>query len=157
MKYFFDTEFIEDGPLVHLVSIGVVSDDGRELYLESSDAPLDRANDFVVEHVLPHLGPADKRISNDDIRRELKTFVGDDDPLFVAWYPTYDWYLVCRLFGGMGELPWRMYCYDLQQHMDSKMAVELPPMPDDQHHALADARWCREAWNFLAGLPWREP
>ncbi len=32
MKYFYDTEFIEDGRSIRLLSIGVVCEDGREFY-----------------------------------------------------------------------------------------------------------------------------
>jgi hypothetical protein len=55
VKYFFDTEFIEDGRTIELLSIGMVAEDGRELYRENSEAPISLANDFVKEHVFPHL------------------------------------------------------------------------------------------------------
>lgn len=38
MKYFLDTEFIEDGVTIDLISIGIVSDDGREFYACNRDA-----------------------------------------------------------------------------------------------------------------------
>ena len=44
MKYFLDTEFIEDGKTIDLISIGIVSEDGRELYCENSDCDLSRAS-----------------------------------------------------------------------------------------------------------------
>ena len=158
MKYFFDTEFIEDGPVVHLVSLGVVSESGREFYLESSEAPLERANAFVVEHVLPQLGPVKHRLA--EIRCRLESFVkgcelsGDHSPpQFVAWYATYDWYLICRLFGGMLNLPkgWRQYCLELQQVYDAE-GNRVPSMHADRHNALVDARWCRDA--YLGGRPY---
>src|SRR4051794_9731980 len=31
-RYFYDTEFIEDGSTIDLISIGLVADDGREYY-----------------------------------------------------------------------------------------------------------------------------
>jgi hypothetical protein len=156
MKYFFDTEFIEDGRLVHLVSIGMVSDDGRELYLESAEAPLERANDFVKEHVLPYLEPVEGRVTNLAIQRAITEFVTCDEPRFVAWYNAYDWFLMCQLFGGMGNLPswWPKYCYDLQQLYDHK-GGEFPPMPANAHHALADAQWCCAAWRMLDDSVWR--
>lgn len=40
MKYFFDTEFIEDGRTIDLVSIGIVCEDGREYYAVSAEADL---------------------------------------------------------------------------------------------------------------------
>lgn len=32
MRYFYDTEFIEDGHTIDLISIGVVAEDGRSYY-----------------------------------------------------------------------------------------------------------------------------
>jgi hypothetical protein len=41
-RYAFDTEFIEDGRTIDLISIGIVCEDGREYYAVNSDAPWDR-------------------------------------------------------------------------------------------------------------------
>ena len=38
MRYFYDTEFIEDGTTIELVSIGVVAEDGRELEFSPEQA-----------------------------------------------------------------------------------------------------------------------
>lgn len=42
MRYFFDTEFHEDGQTIDLISIGIVAEDGREFYAVSRDAQLHR-------------------------------------------------------------------------------------------------------------------
>lgn len=55
MKIFFDTEFIEDGKTIDLISIGMVRDDGEELYLENRECNLSRASPWVTENVLPYL------------------------------------------------------------------------------------------------------
>lgn len=55
MKYFLDTEFIEDGESIDLISIGIVAEDGRELYLQNADCRFPKANDWVARHVFPHL------------------------------------------------------------------------------------------------------
>ena len=36
-RYFYDTEFIEDGRIIDLVSIGVVDEHGREYYAISTE------------------------------------------------------------------------------------------------------------------------
>lgn len=36
MRYFYDTEFIDDGRTIELISIGMVSEDGREYYAVST-------------------------------------------------------------------------------------------------------------------------
>lgn len=57
MRIFYDTEFLEDGRTVELISIGLVADDGREYYAVNSEAPWDRIkqNDWLVRNVLPSL------------------------------------------------------------------------------------------------------
>lgn len=56
MRYWFDTEFIEDGKTIDLLSIGIVAEDGRELYLEILEADWSKASDWVKANVLPALG-----------------------------------------------------------------------------------------------------
>jgi hypothetical protein len=56
MRAWFDTEFTDlDAP--ELLSVGVVTEAGHELYIELLDDELEsRASDFVVETVLPMFG-----------------------------------------------------------------------------------------------------
>ena len=37
MRIFYDTEFLDDGKTIDLISIGMVAEDGRELYAVSSE------------------------------------------------------------------------------------------------------------------------
>lgn len=55
MRFWFDTEFIEDGRTIDLVSIGMVSEDGRKFYAEPAECDLSRASPWVVTNVLPQL------------------------------------------------------------------------------------------------------
>ncbi len=57
MRYFYDTEFLEDGRTIELISIGIVAEDGREYYAVNSDMPVDqiRRSDWLVNNVWPHL------------------------------------------------------------------------------------------------------
>lgn len=55
MRYFYDTEFIEDGKTIDLISIGIVAEDGRELYLQSVEFDPTQASAWVKEHVLSNL------------------------------------------------------------------------------------------------------
>ena len=54
MKYFLDTEFIEDGKTIDLISIGMVGEDGRELYLVSNEFNVNKAwrNEWLRTNVL---------------------------------------------------------------------------------------------------------
>ncbi len=57
MRYWYDTEFIEDGPErpIELISIGIVCEDGREYYAQSCEFNTRSANEWVQMNVLPHL------------------------------------------------------------------------------------------------------
>ena len=51
-KYFYDTEFIEDGKTIDLISIGIVCEDGREYYAQSVEFDESKASEWVKENVL---------------------------------------------------------------------------------------------------------
>lgn len=57
MKYYYDTEFLEDGRTINLISIGIVAEDGREYYAVNSEADWDRIrkNNWLMEHVVSSL------------------------------------------------------------------------------------------------------
>jgi hypothetical protein len=55
MKYYFDTEFIEDGKTIDLISIGIVAADGREYYAINEDCDFSKASDWVKENVIAKL------------------------------------------------------------------------------------------------------
>jgi hypothetical protein len=55
MKYYFDTEFIEDGKTIDLISIGIVAADGREYYAINEDCDFSKASDWVKENVTKKL------------------------------------------------------------------------------------------------------
>jgi len=55
MRIFFDCEFIEDGHIIDLISIGMIKENGSTFYAENSECDLDRADPWVKENVIPHL------------------------------------------------------------------------------------------------------
>jgi 3' exoribonuclease, RNase T-like len=148
MRYWFDTEFIDDGRTIDLISIGIVAEDGREYYAESADCDYAAASDWVTEHVLPHL--TGERKPRNQIADEIKEFVGVK-PEFWAYYAAYDWVVLCQLYGTMMQLPqtWPMWCRDLKQYVWSLGDTFL--QSSRQHNALDDARWAKEAWSRLHG------
>lgn len=157
MRYWFDTEFIENGKTIDLLSIGIVSADGRSYYATSGDADLSKASPWVQANVIPHLntfsvkGSYSLNVSRQLIRDEVLAFVGTDEPEIWAYYADYDWVVLCQLFGTMMDLPkgWPMYCRDLKQFADSLGNPPLPAQGKGEHHALADALWTKRAWEFL--------
>lgn len=57
MRYFYDTEFLEDGSTIDLISIGIVCEDGREYYGVNSDADWERIrkDNWLMENVVSSL------------------------------------------------------------------------------------------------------
>jgi hypothetical protein len=151
MRYFFDTEFIEDGKTIDLISIGIVAEDGREYYAENVQCNLDKANEWVKSNVIVHLKRGDWLKDPTQIREEILFFVGQGKPEFWAYYGAYDWVALCQLFGALIEIPkgWPYYCRDIKQFCDSLGNPKLPEQGKGEHNALADARWNKVAYDFL--------
>lgn len=153
MRIFFDFEFIENGNafVMEPISIGMVREDGEEYYAEFQGVDWTKANEWVKDNVRPYLtGPIKRKHT---IVREILEFVGEK-PEFWAYFADYDWVLLCQLFGRMVDLPkgWPYFCLDVKQLMWSyNLKKEDLQIPNDQeHHALADARWNKHAFNAIS-------
>ncbi len=156
-RYFFDTEFLESGVLsepLHLLSLGIVCDDGREMYWVNGDCPVDKASDWVKANVLPSIDWRDA-ISQDGIKRALKVFVREAEPEWWSLNAAYDWACLCGLFGKMIDIPdtWPHYCNDIKQLERQLGKPGRPERTDkDHHHALSDARWHRLLYEHYVKL-----
>lgn len=152
MKIWFDTEFIEDGKTIDLISIGMVREDGAKYYIENAECDLERASAWVKQNVLPHLAGGASRIRRYQIAEDIRNFAGEK-PEFWAYYADYDWVALCQLYGTMLDLPkgWPMYCRDVKQLCDSVGNPKLPKQTSQEHNALLDATWTKEAWEWLSG------
>lgn len=168
MKYFYDTEFHEDGSTIDLISIGIICEDGREYYAVSKEADYSRIvkNSWLMENVMTSIdhyvidgsfepvslvpvGPCVK--FRDQIRDDIVNFVGEDCPEFWAWYADYDHVALCQLFGKMIDLPrhFPMFTRDLRQHWEYKGCPAMPSQPEGEHNALEDARHNLVRYNHL--------
>lgn len=145
MKFFLDTEFIEDGKTIDLISLGVVSEDGKEFYVQNLDCDFSRASEWVRRNVLMQLPefdigpwkPAPKLdaylrngvwLRHDEIGTKFLNFIHSaspynyertkhEKPEFWGWYSDYDWVVVAQLFGPMVLLPkeFPQFCMDIKQ------------------------------------------
>lgn len=156
MRYFFDFEFTQPLHELHYVpiSLGIVAEDGRELYLinecfsrEDSVGWL-TSEQWVQDNVKPYLFNAEAKTRNASLHRtdwhkEIREFIGDDPaPQFFGWYCTYDFFLLCELFGGFMDFPYKpQIAYDLRV-LEGVFGFDFEEKgcADYVHNALLDAR-----------------
>ena len=85
MRYFYDTEFIDNGRIIDLISIGVVAEDGREYYAISTEFDPESAGRWVRTNVLPKLPSPSSQLwqSRRQIREGLESFfdIDGDEPI----------------------------------------------------------------------------
>lgn len=154
-RYFYDTEFIEDGVTIDLVSIGIVSEDGAEYSAISTDFDSSRAIPWVRENVLAQLPPVtDPRWKpKSRIRDEVLAFLtsGGRDPELWAWFGAYDHVVLCQLFGNMPALPRSLprFTRDLRHLWELLGEPPIPKMAAGQHEALEDARHNRRLFELF--------
>lgn len=179
MRIFYDTEFLEDGETISLISIGMVAEDGREYYAVSQDAtrrPLRRRireHPWLMANVVPSLPkfygdanlymPRRWLFNYSDpcvkprhlIAREVRDFIlAAPGPQLWARYGAYDHVALCQLWGRMIDLPdgVPMWTNDLKQECERLGNPEVPQQAAGEHNALADARHNRVIAGFLAGV-----
>lgn len=132
MRIFYDTEFIDDGRTIDLISIGMVREDGAELYAVSSEfnQTAVRQNPWLMENVWSSL-PIQKNqpgyrgidkldLNHPDVRpraqiaRLVEDFILGPDhhtsnelPYVELWayYSAYDHVALAQLWGSMINLP----------------------------------------------------
>jgi hypothetical protein len=158
-RYFYDCEFIEDGRLIDLVSIGVVDERGREFYGVSTEFDDSRAVPWVRRNVLDKLpSPSDPAWrSRERIRDDLYDFLveplrsGEAEAIDLwAWYAAYDHVALAQLWGPMTALPREIprFTKDLRQLWDDHGRPRLPTA-DGRHDALVDARHNLARWQAM--------
>lgn len=155
MRIWFDTEFLDDGRTIELISIGMIREDGRTYYAESSNYDQARSTKWLIDNVHPGLKGGEALKPRSQIAKEIIEFVGNA-PEFWAYVASYDWVVLCQLYGSLTNRPngWPIAVRDL--HMLSKMtgvSVERVEI-GTAHNALDDASACRmmhylllDAWN----------
>lgn len=178
MRIFYDTEFIDDGRTIDLISIGLVAEDGRELYLISRDFDLRalQRHQWLMDNVAPSLplkawedgGPWDRE--HPDFRyvtprafiaAEVASFIqSTPDPQLWAYYAAYDHVALAQLFGPMSNLPSGVPMQTDDLVTEAKRLgltpADLPPQPNGLHNALADARHNLVRAQFMDDLAAKE-
>jgi hypothetical protein len=134
VKIYFDTEFLEDGTTIRLISIGLIREDGKSLYrivnddqvlIDAWKHPWLKANvlsslPISTEYQMADLDGTFQDIlvweshdpdfkyvkSREAIAEDVKRFVLDTpNPELWAYYSAYDHVALCQLYGRMLDLP----------------------------------------------------
>jgi hypothetical protein len=175
VKIYYDTEFLEDGETIALISIGMVAEDGREYYAVNAEMPVRRIrkSQWLMDNVVRGLpqfhgdernhhspkmlfNPYDPAVKPKSvIATEVRDFIlaaGPDVELW-AWYAAYDHVALAQLFGRMIDLPdgIPMWTNDLRQEVHRLGNPQMPEQEDGVHNALADARHNLVMARFLEG------
>ena len=164
MRVYHDWEFLEDGSTIAPISLGMVAEDGRELYAVFADMPVKEitGHDWLMANVVPSLPfvrhdgikpfckpfldcahPDVKK--RDVIQSEVRDFLLATPNLELwGWYSAYDHVCLAQLFGRMIDLPdgVPMWTNDLRQDVQ-RLGIDesdLPQQAAGHHNALADAR-----------------
>jgi hypothetical protein len=146
----YDTEFLEDGQTIELISIGMISDDGDEYYAVNDDAPWRRIrkHEWLMQNVVPQLPQphgdwrnnmphrwlcdrADAVVRpREDVARRVREFIlcarrrsENGHPLELwADYAAYDHVVLAQLFGPMVDLPpgIPMFTHDFQHELSRR-------------------------------------
>lgn len=171
MELYYDSEFLENGVTIKFLSIGMIAEDGRELYriTNNMNTIIAAARDhWLKENVLssfPLVHPIDPAypvwdeshpdfyaINNQTtIALDIHKFIAETyNPSLWAWFGAYDHVLLAQLFGKMIHLPQSipMYTNDLMTEVERLGRPYVPQMPGRTgHNALSDAKevmWRRQ-------------
>lgn len=142
MNLYFDTEFTGLHKDTTLVSIGIVTENGKKFYAEFSNYDDSQCDDWIKENVLKHtiLDGNDilaKRLGEDnettvvlgskaDIRYELGEWIKQfEEVQFVSDVCHYDMVLLIDIFGGAFDLPKNVsaVCHDINQDIANHYGI----------------------------------
>lgn len=179
-RYTYDTEFLDDGMTIDLISFGgVCLGDGRVYYAVNLDVDWERVvhNRWLRDNVVPHLplikGTEDLEFPildwgsplvklKETIAREVKQFLTADgnDPTarnvreLWAYFASYDHVALAQLWGPMMNLPSGipMFTRDIKDWCVRLGDPSLPAQMGGEHSAFADAQHNAVVMRYLDDL-----
>jgi len=159
VRLFVDTEFT-DLLNCELLSIGIVSENGREFYAERTDVDIALCSDFVRVAVLPQLGRhPELRGTEAEIAARLTAWLAQFEanrPLLVSVDHPTDWELFCYLVRDAETLtmPDWIKGQSIRGAIDPRQIEAYWQIHGRQaHHALHDARANRYAFETSGREP----
>lgn len=174
INIFYDTEFLDDGHTIELISIGLIDDIGNEYYAVNADCDFNRIakDDWLWANVVRSL-PTSKHDWTDPnhargittldrtaacvkprwvIANEVRDFIliGNEGDRISLWadYAAYDHVVLAQLWGPMVKLPdgIPMWTHDIQQLIERLPNFKKPAQDSGEHNALEDARHNRRVY-----------
>lgn len=177
MKIFFDFEFTGLHQHTTIISLGMVSENGKRFLAETDSYDKTQVDDWIDEHVIPNL-----YISKDVdemptdctyiVCKDIKE-MGQKAKRWLAQFNmaemwgdclAYDWVLFCEMYGGALSIPANVYyipfdiCTLMElkgQDSDENREV-LAGFPDTKtkHNALHDANIIKLCYEKLIEIPY---
>lgn len=157
MKIFFDTEFTGLTSEPRLLSIGMVGEDGQELYIELTDGWTDAmCSPWVRVNVIPMLGKGEQ-LSRREAGRRIAAWLAlqGTDPCLLG-DTDYDTVLLTQLMDacGVARNSHRIELLAFNSQGQAKLfeaekRLYFENRHGNQHHALHDAHAFRAAWNSV--------
>ncbi len=153
MLVFFDTEFTELCPDARLISIGLVTEDGKhEFYAELSDTYGQAdVSDFARTTVLPLLEGGDALMTMPELKLRLKNWLEHFDvPIQLATDSlSWDWPWIQEIYSDQNTWPQNLDGNPLILGQSTEMDLALENAFAGglcRHYALDDAKANRLAW-----------
>lgn len=159
MRVFLDTEFTGLTSDPRLLSIGLVAENGAELYLELTDGwSVGNCSAWVRDHVIPLLGNGEQCTRRAAGRRILSWFAFDEGPPTLLSDSDWDTALIAGLMDECG-IPRERYGLEVLKYKTKTQATAFEEarlrcfesLNLVQHHALNDARVFHAAWVSVFG------
>jgi len=158
MKIFLDTEFTGLHQNTSLISIGMVAEDGRELYCELNDYDHEQVDEWLKTNVIANLYNTNP-INREAVAKAIEGFIEPYESVEI-WSDclAYDWVLFCELFGGAFGVPKNVYYipFDICTLMKIKGVdpdihrESFAGIQGVKHNALHDARVIKACYEKLA-------
>lgn len=178
VRYFYDCEFHERGGsyAVEAISIGIVSEDGREYYAvyDDFDTRAVASNDWLMKNVMKSIRHEqfvvsdfygmqmvrdifvtdEAKKSREQIAADIREFTAGTVPEWWNWYGAYDHVVLYQTFGTMMDKPddYPMFSCDIKQLHKDKGYCPMPRQPKGLHNALEDAKFNVVRYEYLMGL-----
>jgi DNA polymerase III epsilon subunit-like protein len=160
-KIFFDTEFTGLHQDTTLISIGMIAEDGRELYCELKDYDKTQIDDWLQNNVIKNLYNINP-ITTEQLRKAIEGFIEPYDTVEI-WSDclSYDWVLFNQIWGHAFNIPKKIYYIPFDICTLFKIKGVDPDVSREEyagitsgiqkHNALWDAKVIKACYEKLIG------